>query len=326
MAANGIINATRVTSFPVTPNPAPGTVYYGVDNTDGFFKVQDSTGLVTNYGSGASYSDADAVQAIQDAIIAASIKVEPAMEDRVYLRDVAGNDFNAGTVRGLQKTNVDKLFTLQSDFLGTVAGEFTSFSSGTGASQQNVNLFQDAINNAIGVTQMDTGTTATGRQGLGLVAATVLTPTLAKYTFEVRAALESISTPTETFTARHGLGDFYTVGGDGTNGLFFSYTDLINGGRWLAISRSGGTTIQSVDTGVSPDLDMHVYRVELDEDGQQSRFYIDGALVATINAPSLPALANRMGAGTMIQKTLGTSQRNMSLDWMKIEADRTAVR
>jgi len=326
MSLNGIINAVRVTSFPVTPNPAPGTIYYGVDDTDGFFKVQNSSGVVTNYGSGASYTDADAVAAIQAAIVAETVKPEPAMEDRIYLQDVAGADFNVATVRGLQKTNVDKLFTLQSDFIGTVAGEFTAFSSGTGASQQSVNLYQDAINNAIGVTQMDTGTTSTGRQGLGLITGTVLTPTLAKYTSEIRAAIEAISTPTETFVVRHGLGDFYTVGGDGTNGLFFSYTDLVNGGRWLAISRAGGTTIQSVDTGVSPDLDMHVYRVELDEDGQQARFYIDNALVATVNAPSLPALANRMGAGTMIQKTLGTSQRNLSLDWMKIESNRTAVR
>ena len=324
--ANGIINSVGVTSFPVTPNPASGTFYIGIDATDGHLKVQNSSGTVTDYQSGASYSDADAVDAIQTAMIAAPLETEPASDDFLYLRDVSGSDFNKVTKKDMQKADPDRFFQLHSDFIGTVAGEFTQYVSGTGASAQSNTYGQDATNNALGVTQVDTGTTAIGRAGLGTVTGAVFKPTLAKISWHARTAIEAISSPTETFTVRQGLGDFYVAGADGTNGLFFRYTDLVNGGKWQCVSRAGGSDLTVVDSGVSPDLDFHVYEVSLSEDGTTAIFKIDGATVATINAPSLPAIANTMGAGFQIVKSVGTTQRNMDVDWMLIALERAAVR
>jgi hypothetical protein len=325
--ANGIFNAIKVAGgFPVAPNPAAGTIYFGVDAVDGHFKIQTESGTVIDLQSGASYSDPDAVAAIQAAIDAATAELDPASADYLYLKDVSANAFKKVTKRALQKFDMDFLFQLASDFWGTISGEFTQYVSGTGASAQNGTYGQDAINNAIGVTQVDTGTTATGRAGLGTVTGAIWRPTLAKYKAAFRIALEAVSSVAETFVARIGMGDFFSVAGDGTNGLFFSYTDLVNGGRWLAVSRVAGVTVASVDTGVAPDLDYHVYNVELDQDGQNARFYIDGALVATISAPSLPAVGNPIGAGTKIEKTVGTGQRNMSHDWIALSAERSAVR
>jgi hypothetical protein len=324
--ANGIINSVGVTSFPVTPNPAGGTYYIGIDSTDGHLKVQNSSGTVTDYQSGASYSDADAVDAIRTEITTATVETEPASDDLLYLKDISGSDYNSVKKIDLQKLDPERLFQIHSDFIGTINGEFTQYISGTGASVQTGTYGQDAINNAMGVTQVDTGTTATGRAGLGMVSGAIFKPTLAQSIFCNRIALEAVSTITETFTARIGQGDFYTVGTDGTNGLFFSYTDLVNGGKWLAISRVAGVTVTSVDTGITPDLDFHTYEVVLDEDGQQARFYIDSALVATINAPSLPTVGNAMGAGFQIVKSVGTTQRNMSCDFMLYRLQRSAVR
>jgi len=323
---NGIFNSVGVASFPVVPNPAAGTFFFGVDATDGHFKVQNSAGVVVDYQSGASYSDPDAVAAIDAAIIAAIAENDPASDDFVYLRDVSASTFKKASKRSLQKLDMDFLFQLASDFWGTVSGEFTQFISGTGASVQTGTYGQDAINNAVGVTQVDTGTTATGRAGLGTVSGAIWRPTLAAYKARFRVALEAVSSVVETFVARIGMGDFFSGAGDGTNGLFFSYTDLVNGGRWLAVSRVAGVTVASVDTGISPDLDYHVYEVQLDSDGQNARFYIDGVLVATISSPNLPGVANAMGAGTKIEKTVGTSQRNMSHDWIALSAERSAVR
>jgi hypothetical protein len=324
--ANGIFNSVGVTSFPVAPNPASGTFYFGIDSTDGHFKVQNSSGAVTDYQSGASYSDADAVDAINTEILAVANEPEPQTDDFVYLRDVSGSIFKRSSKRALQKLDTDFLFQLASDFWGTVAGEFTQYISGTGASVQTGTYGQDAVNNAIGVTQIDTGTTATGRAGLGTVSGAIWRPTLAAYKACFRIALEAVSSVSETFIARIGMGDFFTAAGDGTNGLFFSYTDLVNGGRWLAVSRVAGVTVASVDTGVSPDLDYHVYEVQLDQDGQNCRFYIDNTLVATISTPNLPGVANAIGAGTKIEKSVGTSQRNLSHDWIALAAERSSVR
>jgi hypothetical protein len=324
--ANGIFQSVGVTSFPVVPNPSAGTFYFGIDSTDGHFKVQNSAGLVTDYQSGASYSDADAVLAIQNEIIAETLKLDPDSNDFMYLRDVAGNDFNTVRKIDLQRADPDRLFQLHSDFIGTAAGEFTQYISGTGASVQTGTYGQDATNNAMGVTQVDAGTTATGRAGLGLISGAVFRPTIGQFNHCARLALEALSSPTETFTVRTGIGDFYTLGTDGTNGLFFRYTDLVNGGRWQAVSRAGGADLNVVDTGVSPDLDHHIYEVDLAEDGTTCLYKIDGALVATISTPNLPGISNAMGAGFQIVKSIGTTQRNLSADWMIMRFQRSTAR
>lgn len=323
--ANGIFNSVGVTSFPVSPNPAAGTFYFGIDATDGHFKTQNSSGVVIDLQSGSSYNDADAVQAFKDELTAVAQKENPDSEDLIYIKDIVGADYNSVKIKDIQKPNIEKLFALSSDFYGTANGEFTSYISGTGASVQVGSYGIDAVNNAIGVTQVDTGTTATGRAGLASATA-FMKPTLAEFTFEGRFALEAVSSVTDTFTARIGMGDFYSVGTDGTNGLFFSYTDLVNGGKWLAVSRAGGSTLTSVDTGVSPDLDYHKFKVVLDEDGQEARFYIDDALVATISSPNLPSVANAMGMGFQIVKSVGTNQRNMDVDFMMFQSNRTSTR
>ena len=325
--ANGIYHTVGVTAFPVTPNPEANTFYLGFDlNNSGHLSIQNSAGTVIDLQSGSSYSDVDAVDAINTAILASAELVQPSVDDLLYVRDVVANQWKKIKRINLLKQKVDKFFSLASDFIGTISGEFTQYISGTGASVQNGTYGQDAINNAIGVTQVDTGTTATGRAGLGTVTGALFSPTLSRIKYVGRHALEAVSSVAETFTARIGLADFFTVGTDGTNGLFFSYTDLVNGGRWLAVARVAGVTVQSVDTGIAPDVDYHLFEVVLDEDGQQARFYIDDVLVATINAPTLPAVNNKMGAGVQIVKSVGTGQRNLSTDHMMVELERTNAR
>jgi hypothetical protein len=221
---------------------------------------------------------------------------------------------------------VDRFFSLFSDFIGTSSGEFTSYVSGAGASSQNGTYGQDATNNAIGVNQVDTGTSAAGRAGLGTVSGTIFSPTVSRILFTGRHALEALSSISDTYTTRIGLGDFFVSGGDGTNGLFFRYTELVNGGRWQCVSRAGASDLTVVDSGVSPDLDYHIYEVDLNEAGTSCAFKIDGAVVATIASPNLPGIANKLGAGFQIQKSVGTSQRNLSTDHMLVQIERSAAR
>lgn len=324
--ANGIFNSVGVAAFPVVPNPAAGTFYFGIDSADGHFKTQNSAGVVVDLQSGSSYSDPDAVAAIQAAMIAAAAEPDPAHDDFLYLRDTSGADFNRVTKQSLLKQNPDLLFQLFTDFLGSVLGDLTAYNSGTGASNQNATYGQDATNNALGVTQSDTGTTAAGRSGLGTVAGAIIKPTLARLLCAFRLAIEAVSSPTETFTVRAGLGDFFVAGADGTNGLFFRYTDLVNGGKWQCVSRAGGADLTVVDSGVAPDLDFHILEVDLNEAGTSCEFKIDGAVVATIASPNLPGIANAMGAGFQIVKSVGTAQRNLSADWSLIRIERSAAR
>lgn len=316
--------------FPITPNPQAGDHYLGLDSANSNrLTRQDSAGVVRDLESGLSYTDADAVAAIQ-AEIAGATQIPLgtlSISDELYLRNVASGDFFKARVKDLQRTDPDRFSQVFDDFIGgSATSVFTSFINGTGASHQTGTYGQDLTENGIGILQSDTGNTSGGRAALGTVSGLVGRAGAARFVYEARHALESLSTLTETFFFRCGLFDGFTVAGEGTNGLYFRYTDLQNGGRLEAVSRVAGTEIQAVDTGFSPDLDYHLYRVELSADGQQALFYIDDILRATINAPNLPGGGNPFGAGFKIEKTVGASQRNMNTDWLRFVIERNSGR
>lgn len=316
--------------FPITPNPQPGDHYLGLDSANNNrLTRQDSTGAVNDLESGMSYNDTDAVAAIQAEITGATqIPLgQLDISDELYLRNVSSGDFFKVRVRDIQRTNPDQFSQVFDDFIGGAATSvYSSFVNGSGASHQVGTYGQDLTENAIGVLQSDTGTTVGGRAGLGTVSGLVGRAGAARFVYEARHALEALSTLTDTFIFRCGLTDSYAVSGEGTNGIYFRYTDLQNGGRFEAVIRVAGTEIQAVDTGFSPDLDYHLYRVELSANGQTATFFIDNALVATVNAPNLPGGGNPFGAGFKLEKTVGAAQRNMNTDWMRFVVERTSAR
>lgn len=316
--------------FPITPNPQAGDHYIGLDTSnDNRLTRQNSAGVVKDLESGLSYTDADAVQAIKNEIEnATQIPLNQLdISDELYLRNVASGNFFKARVRDIQRTNPDQFSQVFDDFIGgSATSVFTSFVTGSGASHQVGTYGQDLTEHAIGVLQSDTGSSPTGRAGLGTVSGLVGRAGAARFVYEARHALETLSTLTETFFFRCGLCDNYATTGEGTNGLYFRYTDLQNGGRFEAVVRIAGVEVQAVDTGFNPDLDYHLYRVELSADGQQATFFIDEVLVATINAPNLPGGGNPFGAGFKIEKTVGVGQRNMNTDWMRFLIERNAAR
>lgn len=316
--------------FPISPNPQAGDHYLGLDSANSNrLTRQDSAGVVRDLESGLSYNDADAVAAIQAEISGATqIPLNTLdISDELYLRNVASGNFFKARIRDVQRTNPDQFSQVFDDFIGgSATSVFTAYINGSGASNQVGTYGQDLTEHAIGVLQSDTGTTSSGRAGLGLVSGAIGRAGAARFVYESRHALEQISTLTETFVFRCGLYDGYVAGGEGTNGMYFRYTDLQNGGRFEAVSRVAGVEVQAIDTGFAPDLDYHLYRVELSADGQQAMFYIDETLVATINTPNLPGGGNPFGAGFQISKTVGTAQRNMSTDWLRFVIERSSAR
>ncbi len=314
-------------NFPISPNPASGDHYLGLDSANSNrLTRQDSAGVVKDLESGLSYNDADAVAAMKAEILAASNKPVPAHNDFLYMRDVVGVGFKTATKSQLQQLDPMYFWQVATDFISTVTGDFTAFTSGTAASNQNSTYGQDLTENALGVTESDTGSTSTGRAGIGLITGLLLRPTWGRLKYRGRHALNALSTLTDTFTLRLGLTDSYLAAGEGTNGLYFRYTDLQNGGRWECVSRAGGVDLIAVDSGVSPDLDYHTFEVELNALNTAAVFKIDGATVATIVAPNLPAPSNAFGAGFKIEKSVGTSQRNFYSDFIAVELERQTAR
>lgn len=315
-------------NFPITPNPPAGDFYLGLNTANSnHLTKQSSAGALTDYESGAVYADPQAVAAVKADILTLAQKELPAMDDFVMLRDVVGGDYKQATKAGLLKADPDRFYSNSSDFMGTITGDLVASNAGTGASSQSGTYGEDNTERAIGVIQYDTGTTTTGRAGLGAVSTNALAVAQTALRFAARVAMEALSNPTETFVKLIGFGQFYNQAGEGTNGLYFRYTDLQNGGRWEAVSRGGGADLTAIDTGVAPDLDYHVFEIRVNEAGNLAQFFIDGNEVAQITNPSLlPSAIQRFGYGVQIRKTAGTTQRNADIDWYLIETKRSSVR
>lgn len=221
----------------------------------------------------------------------------------------------------------DRFYSFQTDFIESVtgSGHFTATITGTGASNQVGTYGIDVSENAMGVSQLDTGTTSTGRAYLATSSLTQIFAGHSALFFACRMAPEALSTGSETFILRAGFLDSSGGAGDGTDGVFFRYTDAVNGGRWEAQVFAAGVLQASADTGVSATTSYLVFEIDLSEDGNTAVFYIDGAQVASLDSSSL-APANFFGYGMGIEKTVGATQRNLSIDWACFEIKRSTSR
>lgn len=226
--------------------------------------------------------------------------------------------------RFLAAINPDLYYVQADDFIGNTSGGLTSTITGTGASSQAGSYGLTTGENVQGVVQSDTGTTATGRAYLSTTNNTMLYKnSTTSMRLRVRHAIEALSTGTETFFQKIGYGVGFAAG-DPANGLYFQYNEAQNGGRYELIARVASSTTQAIDTGVTADLDYHVFDIRWYMDGS-ARGYIDGNLVGTITVGNTP-VNTLLGFAFGIEKTVGTTQRNCDTDWYAFEIFRDAVR
>ena len=184
--------------------------------------------------------------------------------------------------------------------------------NGFGASGQRGTYGLNSTQKAIGVYQIDTGTLATGRVGV-LYAPTggvVFNGNYCTNEVTFRAAIEQLSTAAQTFTAYIGFID-NAANGDMTNAIYFRYTHSVNSGRWQCVVRR--TSNESVaDTGVTASTNYATFRILVNAAGTSAGFYINGALVGTLATANVPVSSS---IGFKIQKTVGTTTCNMSIDY-----------
>jgi hypothetical protein len=129
-----------------------------------------------------------------------------------------------------------------------------------------------------------------------------------------RIALEEISSPTERFVFYAGFIDNVGASGDHTDGVYFRYRDDINSGNWQCVCREGSIET-AVDTTVAANTVYNIFRILVNEAATQANFFINDVLVGTINSnlPSTPG--NLTGIGVKLEKLIGTTQRNVSIDY-----------
>jgi hypothetical protein len=198
--------------------------------------------------------------------------------------------------------------------VGSVSGSGAALSSGAGAG------------NHPGVAVLSTGTTATGSASLyGSGSPSSVLAGGGAIRFGAVVKLDALSTPSQTFAARLGLGD--SAASDGTDGIFFRYTGAANGGRWLGVARSNNVE-STVDTGVAADTNFHTFELVIDAGGTSVQFLVDGIAVGAPITTNIPAAAGRETGlrPAALTKTVGLTARTLRVDAYWYQFEFTTVR
>lgn len=237
---------------------------------------------------------------------------------------------NSDTVRSNAQLGFGSLrnrFYTFTDCLSGVQENGWGFStSGTGAG---VNATSIGSLNALGILQLDLGTTTTGRAAItanALSAPSVLLFGLGRARFASKCAVSTLSNGTDTFQARVGFLDGVT-GSDPVDGVYFRYSDSINGGKWQAVTRSNNT--ESVaDTGISVAAGTwRLLSIDVNAAGTSAAFSIDGSVVATITTNIPNANGRDTGYGVAAIKSAGTTATAaMQVDYAEVEVNFTSAR
>jgi hypothetical protein len=187
------------------------------------------------------------------------------------------------------------------DMQGVIAGPTWAITSnGTSAAQVVVDTSKPDI--GPGWVSFNLGTNAVGRTSrYTSLTGTNLDDGLA--TYGARFQVGDLSDAGATYTGRWGFID--SVSAESIDGVFFRYTHSVNGGRFQAVARSNNNETVA-DTGVdNATATTFVLRIEVDTSIPEARFYINGALVATITTDIPTGTARAVGAGTAGMKSGG---------------------
>lgn len=217
----------------------------------------------------------------------------------------------------------DLYFIFQTDFTQNDRATLNVAASGAGSAATNDSTTGcNTTENCMGVYEMSTGTTATGRCSIYNSGTWAIGSH--KIDYGIRLAVLNLSDATDTYTIYAGIAD-NPGAGNVTDGIYFSYTHGTNGGRWEAIVAKAGVRI-AADTGVAPTATVNqVFRIVVNQAGTQALFYIDGTLRNTVSS-GLPGAGDFTLWSNKIEKSVGTNSRALVIDWLYCKATRATAR
>lgn len=211
-----------------------------------------------------------------------------------------------------------KWIIMESDmFLADSKWPFGTQASGAGS---NVDTTSNTVAGHPGVWELETGTTTTGRAGLGSydTGTGSININEGEITYVLIAKLSDLSVLADRYTVIFGLAAYvHPTAASFDHGTFFRYKDDVNTGKYEAVCRADDVET-AVDTGITADTNWHVFKVIINAAGTSVAFYIDGTQVS--NSPvttNIPTGASRaIYPSAEIEKTLGTTNRLVFLDYM----------
>jgi hypothetical protein len=203
------------------------------------------------------------------------------------------------------------------DFLGSTTGPFTSTVNGTGASAQASTYGVNTTERAMGATQLDTGTTATGRATLGSAGAAGFVSTLGPALSMVRLAAEALPDGSQTFVLYTGFAD--SAGGTLTDGICWELRWNGSAAEWAQTRAAAATPTRDTGGSPTPDKNYHCLGVFINENGTRADYLYSGDAqsftVVGSRTTGLPSSTQYPAwVAASIIKSVGNTQRNVSID------------
>lgn len=218
------------------------------------------------------------------------------------------------------------LSILFDDFIsGTASGNigWLTDNTGAGSTPLPVGSGSEAFNRAQGALRLATGTTAAGRASAFMLPVMGIGYTTIAQQW--RAWLPILSGGGQTYQCILGLGDTAIPAGIAqTNAVLFAYDDSVSP-NWLCRTIAGGVTTQTITAVAVTSTGFNTFRIEINATGTSVGFYINGVLVAT-HALNIPGFVQFVGPIAKIAKSVGTTTRELLVDYFWQRIDWSAVR
>lgn len=242
---------------------------------------------------------------------------------QVRLKDDAGN-FNVRNANDTDWSEVSAscfnaiAYSSSFDFENGITGTiFTSSINGAAASVAAIAVYGGQ---AIGVVRLGVGTTATGRAAI-TTAASIIRLGSGEATFEAIVRPVFLPTSAEDFTVRIGFID--TGLGDSVDGVYFEFNS--GNANWVMCTASNSVRTKTTTTTTVAVTDC-LLKIVVNAAGTLANFYYNNNLLGSVNTNIPVGVSRETGWGAGIFKSVGTSDRSIDIDWMRVRIKQSSPR
>lgn len=201
-------------------------------------------------------------------------------------------------------------FTIGSLAQTRYTNRWTSVVSGAGSA---IVLAASAQNHP-GIIEVRAGTAVAGAAQViaAYPTSALVLPLTGRWEFRVMVNLAQLSTAVDRFICRVGLSDA-AITGDVTDGVYFEYSDTLNGGNWT-ICAARLSTRSKVNSGVAATAGTYQeFAVRGTPVRDSADFFIDDVFVGRLTS-QIPISATNMAPGHML-KSAGVLTRSLFIDY-----------
>lgn len=224
-------------------------------------------------------------------------------------------------LRQLQNRSASRYLSIISDdHLNAIEQDsvISAIRSGTGASSSALEPVTTYGLRRYGLFQHSTGTTATGRAGVGISAPAFVCGQGQWIETEAEIYIPDLSDGTHTFTVLHGLTDDPSTITP-ANGILIRYSSALSSGQWEVWSQAAGGGAVSAASGWTVREDTwYRLRIWVQSDGRAIRAWVNDVEIAVPTTSTEYPKVTTQGVGFYcgINKTLSNTARTLIADWL----------